>query len=262
MARVDEYLARIDDPTRPPLTDTHPHDAVLQGLLVHLAYSDGIVQGDEFALLRHVRPDLSDADLMAWANDVAAQGFDMASLAEALDTPEARWSGLRFAARMACLDGDVAGEERVELERLAEALALPPTAVIEAVAEVVATVKADTARVADALRHMFWDSLVPEREDLESDLAAVVPEGATLVCRVLLRDDTEVAGLFQEGLVARFDDGPAFVAWSAIEAYTRVPVPGAAFHLTADDTTHSIGDPRLRDLGKLLDAVYIQRAQP
>jgi len=256
MARVDEFLQIIDDPTHPPLGDRHPHDEVLLGLLVHLAYSDGIVQGDEFALLKHVRPGLDDNELLAWLQEASQRPFDDAALALVLDTPEAAWSGLRLAARMVCLDGEVPEEEMGDLQRLAKALALPQTAAHTVVDEIVATVSATHATVADALKNMFWDSLVPERDDLESDLAGVVPAEATPVCRVVLRDDTEVAGLFQEGLVARFDSGPAFVAWADIHAYTRVPVPGAAFHLHTAEGNRSISDGRLRDLGKLLDAVY------
>ena len=108
----------------------------------------------------------------------------------------------------------------------------------------------------DALRHMFWDTLVPDRDELESDLASVVPEGAGAVCRVLLHDDSEVAGIFTQGLAARFDHGPAFVRWDEIERYTRVPVPGAAFHLLTAKGNHSMSDPRLRDVGALLDVIY------
>jgi hypothetical protein len=257
MARVDQFLQIIDDPSLPALSDRHPHDEVLLGLLVHLATSDGVVHGDEFALLRHVRPGLDEGELLAWVSERSAEPFEPSTLALVLTTPEERWSGLRFAARMVCLDGDVADEERAELVRIAAELQLPDTAVQTVIDEVVATVVATPARVADALRHMLWDSLVPERDELDSDLASVVPQGAELVCRVVLKaDDTEVAGLLQEGLVARFDDGPAFVRWVDIRAYTRVPVPGAAFHLHTAAGKHSVTDPRLGELGRLLDAVY------
>jgi len=259
MARVDEYLELIDDPSHPPLERPHPDDEVLLGLLVHLAFSDGIVQGDEFALLKRVRPDLDDSELMMWAMELAPRGMSPEALREVLPDPDARWAGLRLAARMVCLDGDVADEEVTELQRLTEILGLAADAPGRAVDEIVARVEAEPGAVTDALRNMFWDTLLPDRDELSSDLAEVVPDGVDPVCRVLLHDETEVAGIFAEGLAARFDDGPAFVRWDAIERYTRVPVPGAAFHLHTSEEDHSMSDPRLRDVGALLDVVYGRR---
>jgi len=256
MARVDQYLALIDDPGVPSLGRPHPDDDVLLALLVHLAFSDGVVQGDEFALLKRVRPDLDDGELMMWAMEEAGRPLDAEGLARVLASPQDRWSGLRFAARMVCLDGDVAEEELTELRRLAELLELPLARVQEAVDEIVASGMTHPDALTDALRHMFWDTLVPDRDELESDLASVVPEGAGAVCRVLLHDDSEVAGIFTQGLAARFDHGPAFVRWDEIERYTRVPVPGAAFHLLTAKGNHSMSDPRLRDVGALLDVIY------
>jgi hypothetical protein len=103
---------------------------------------------------------------------------------------------------------------------------------------------------------MFWDVLVPSRDDLESALAGVVPTGLEAVCSIRL-DAEEVAGLYVEGIAARFDEGPAFVRWAEIVAYTRVPVSGAAFHLRmVDGRTFAMADPRLRDVGALLDFIY------
>jgi len=256
MARVDEYLALIDDPAHPPLDRPHPDDDVLLSLLVHLANSDGVVEGDEFALLKRVLPELGDSELMMWLTDSVGHALDGAALRRVLPTAEARWSAVRLAARMAALDGDVAQEERVELVSLTELLELPAHRVDDAIDEIVATTPARPGALASALRGMFWDALVPDRDELTSDLAAVVPDGASPVCRVLLRDDTEVAGLFQEGLVMRFDAGPAFVRWSDVERYTRVPVPGAAFHLGTAQGSHAASDARLKDVGALLDVIY------
>ena len=265
MSRVHDYLELIDNPgtalTAPEPTQVGD-DEVLLALLVHLAFADGVVEGDEFALLRRVRPDMSDNDLMMWTMETAGAPMDWDALVAALPDPASRWAGLRFAARMVCLDGNVADDEIKDLRILAERLMLDATTVQRAVDEVVARVDhASPDALAAALR-MLWDELVPDRDDLESDLAGVVPDGAQLVCRVLLHGtgpgapDEEVAALFQGGLAGRFDQGPRFVAWTEIERYTRVPVPGAAFHLHTDQGHLAMSDPRLRDLGKLLDVVY------
>lgn len=257
MSRVDEYLQLIDDPDHPPLAPGDPADRALLSLLVHLAWSDGVVEGDEFALLQRVRPDLDAGDLMHWADQTAAAPLDLDALARAAPTPDERWGALRLAARMVCLDGEVADEEVDQLQEIATHLGLADDAARRAVDEVVARGgEVSREQALDALRHMFWDVLVPSREPLVGPLAGVVPADARPVCSIAL-DDQEVAGLFLEGLVGRFDDGPAFVRWSDIATYTRVPVPGAGFHLRTRDGRHlSMTDPRLRDIGALLDFLH------
>ncbi|NCG21851.1 MAG: hypothetical protein GWP91_22770, partial [Rhodobacterales bacterium] len=105
MSRVSQYLELISDPGLPPLSPGHPSDGVLWALLVHLAFSDGVVHGDEFALLERVRADLDPGDLMEWAMTQAMEDFDMASLTAVVARGEIPLDVLRFAARMICLDG-------------------------------------------------------------------------------------------------------------------------------------------------------------
>lgn len=257
MSRVDEYLKLIDDPKHPALTPGHPADAALLSLLVQLAWSDGVVQGDEFALLQRVRPDLDPGDLMTWADEVAAGTLDLDALAAAAPSQDDRWNVLRLAARMVCLDGDVAEEEVDHLQEIAAHLRLPDGAGRRVVDEVVARGGEVTrAQALDALRNMFWDVLIPSRDELAGPLASVVPADARPVCSISL-DGLEVAGLFLEGLAGSFDGGPAFVRWSDIGTYTRVPVPGAGFHLHTREGRHlSMSDPRLRDIGALLDFIH------
>ncbi|MCA9571112.1 MAG: hypothetical protein KC656_24905 [Myxococcales bacterium] len=78
----------------------------------------------------------------------------------------------------------------------------------------------------------------------------------------VLLGGAEVAALYVEGLAAAFESGPDFVAWPAIRTYTRVPVPGASFHLKTADRHLKMNDPRMRDIGALLDYVYGREALP
>ena len=262
MSRVDEYLALIDDPDAPALETGHPADGPLLGLLVHLAYSDGVVQDDEAALLARVRPDLEHTALLDWAADLAKTPYDMSSLTEVAATNTGRRNILRFAARMVCLDGDIAREEIWSLKQLAVVLGLPDDAPATAVDEIVAR-GGEISRelVAQSLRNMLWRELIPRRDDLEPTLAALAPTDTDPVCVITL-DDEEIAGLFFEGLVAHFDSGPDWVLFKDIATYTRVPVPGAAFHLHTRDGRHlAMSNPRLRDIGALLDFIY-GRATP
>ena len=258
MSRVNQTLALIDDPTLPPLDPGHPADAVLQHLLVDLAYSDGVVQGDEFALLQRVRPDLDPSELMSWAMETAETPFRDASLARLAAEGEDPMDLLRFAARMVCLDGDVADEEIKRLARISAALKLDPAAPQRAIDEIVATGGAvKPARVLDALRNMLWRVVRPRRGDPERpELVAAAPAGAEAVCTLEV-EGTEHAALYTDGLLALFADGARFVTFAQIAKYTRVPVPGAGFHLhEADGTHHEMADARMAELGALLDFLY------
>lgn len=257
MSRIDQYLKLVDDAKAPPLPTGDPADDALLPLLVHLANEDGELRTDELALLRRVRPGLDDDGLRRWVGEVAARPLDLDAIRAVAPTSDDRWNVLRLAARMVVLDGEIGSEELGRLEEIARRLELAPTAPRAVIDEVVARGGPVPERqVRDALRNMFWDVLVPSRDDLGSALAAVVPAHTEHVCSIRLGDD-EVAGLFVQGLAGRFDDGPAFVRWVDIVAYTRVPVPGAAFHLrTMDGVARAMSDPRLRDVGALLDFIY------
>lgn len=259
MPRPRALLDAIDRPDL-PAPAVGADDGPLWSLLVHLAADDGAVGVDEFGLLARLRPDLDEVALLALTNRLAEAPLDWSGLA-------ARYGGgkavddamdvLRVAARMVALDGVVAAAELGTLRELARVLGLPESAPQSALREVVAEGGGVTIdQVREALRNMWWDLLIPSRDPLETDLEGVVPPGARLLCSIRL-GDAEVAGLHAEGLAARFDHGPAWVAWDQIATYTRVPVPGASFHLrTRDGVDHAMVDPRLRDVGALLDLVH------
>lgn len=258
MSRVSDYLALIDDPARTSLVPGHASDAALHHLLVELAFSDGVVQGDEFALLQRVRPDLDPAALMQWAMELSEQTLTDDRLRWLVAQGEDGMDVLRFAARMVCLDGDVAHEERARLGRIASVVGLDAAAPERAIAEVVARGgHVPRARVLDALRNMLWRVLRPRRGDPErTELVAAAPRAFEAVCTLEV-DGVEAAALYDSGLLALFEGGAAFVPFETIATYTRVPVPGAGFHLrTRDGIHHAMTDPRLADLGALLDYLY------
>jgi hypothetical protein len=230
---------------------------LLHRLLVHLAYSDGVVQGDEFALLQRVRADLEPGELMAWAMEEALGDFDDADLKSLVQRGETPMDILRFAARMICLDGDVADAERLRLAEIATVLRLPKHAPDRAIGEVVATGGSVSAKhVKAALSNMLWRTLQPRLGDPErAVLVAAAPAGKA-VCTLVL-DGAEVGALYAAGLLSHFDDGVRFIAFESVATYTRVPVPGAGFHLRTTGKLHvSISDPRMADLGGLLDYVF------
>jgi hypothetical protein len=256
MSRVHDYLVLVDDPTQPSFA-TEPSDQPLFSLLAHLAAQDGAVVGDELALLLRLRPELSREQTAEWTRGLADQPLDWSGLQALAQTEDDRWDLLRLAARMVCLDGDLAESELGVLRELTGRLGLDPSVLQATLEEVVAGGGGvDEAHIRDALRHMWWDRLTPTRDPLESDLSDTVPAGANPICSVLL-GEIEVAGLYAEGLAGRFDGGNAFVRWEDIRSYTRVPVPGAAFHLrTNDGEDHAMADAWLGDVGALLDLAH------
>lgn len=257
MSRVKQFISLIDRADAEPLQPGHFSDPTLGHLLVHLAFGDGVVQGDEFALLQRVRTDLGPAECMQWALERSQDPFDLGSLQGLLAAGESGLDILRLSARMVCLDGDIADEERAQLEGIAEATGLGSSEVDRVIGEIVAQGGGVTrADVATALRNMLWRVLIPRRGEIEApDLIEAAPDESP-VC-VLDADNQEVGALFPDGLLARFETGAAYVRYEDVATYTRVPVPGAGFHLRDVHGTHyAMGDPRMSDVGALLDCLY------
>lgn len=253
MSTIDELLELIGDPEReveqPPLAEDDP----LMGLLVHLAFSDGVLADDELALLARLRPDLGTHGVRDWLDGFDHDTFDARMVAAAGHDGR---KVLQLATRMICMDGDVAAEEVTILEDLAEAFQMDEEAPERAVAEVVATGGAlPEERVMASLRNMLWRQLEPTRDEPSGELGAVVPGDAEHVATMLFGED-EVAALYLDGFVAWFEDGARFLRFQDIVTYTRVPVPGASFHVHTEKEHLKIADGGLRELGQLLDFLY------
>ena len=54
MARVDDFLNLVDDPSRRSLGAEDPSDRALLELMVHVAFSDGVVAPKEMDFLQKV----------------------------------------------------------------------------------------------------------------------------------------------------------------------------------------------------------------
>ena len=266
MSRADDFLALVDDPgALPPLLGDHSADELLMDLLVHLACSDGLVQDEEFSFLRAVYPDRSDADILLWVADTASKPVDLEGLSQTLGQDREQALGaLRFAARLAWADRVLDTGEKAMLAALTEALNLSGDDLETALDEVVGTPSGDEVppeKVAEAFRGMAWRAVSPEDAALYTDLAEVVPEGAVPVARLLV-DGMEQVGLYDLGLAAKFIEGPRFVRWADVALYTRVPVLGATLRvLTMSGQTLTVADPRLQEVGSLLDRVYASEGQ-
>lgn len=261
MSRVAELIALIEDPER-EARGTHPQDRPLLELLVFLAYSDGILAPDELALIGRMRPDLDEQAVRHWVDEQADITFDSDGMAAAFPDPVERWGIMRLATRMMCIDGDIAEEELTVLTVLARVLGMDEQAPRRAVREVVADGgPVSESRLMSSLRNMLWRKTRPHRDEPDGVLGGVAPDDAGHVATIVLGDE-EVAALYVEGLSAAFSSGPRFVRWTDIRSYTRVPVPGASFHLHTDALHLKMADPRMRDIGALLDYVYGRETLP
>jgi uncharacterized tellurite resistance protein B-like protein len=230
-------------------------DEALHGLLASMASTDGTIHDSEVEFLSKIRPELGDATAVrAWAL-AAARPVDLQSLAEVLVSPNDRWKCLRFVARMAWKDGRLAEPEQVLLARLARALTLPEYAVDRVLREMGPADQGRFAadRLLKAVLDSHWDSVQLASGGLVSqDLIAVTPP-TEVVARVGL-EKVEVLGLCVDGLVARFQEGAAFLAWTELVTYSRGDVMGVAMRLhTEDGRSFTLVDERLAGLGIVLD---------
>ncbi len=230
-------------------------DRALLGLLAVMATSDDAVDPRELAWLAALLPGRTGDDLVGWARDLAKGGMPSPTeLARLIVAPEERLRTIRFAARMAWKDGAVADEETQLLDGLADAFDLPAGSVARVLREMRPVPPYDAIRLAQILADCRWDAAQFAQGQLVSpDLAAVMPPASEVVVRVGL-ENVEVMALCTTGLVARFQEAPAFVAWDEIVAATRGFGLGSAVTLhTESGATFSLVDARLSGLLALID---------
>ncbi|MEN0066348.1 MAG: TerB family tellurite resistance protein [Myxococcota bacterium] len=243
MSTLHDWIRFFDDPqgAPPTLTERDP----LGTLLVHLAYADGLVQGDELAFFERLLP--RDSDAARWVSSQATRPVDLDALAPLMATPDDRRALLAVAARVVGLDGAIATEEVIALHRIADHFGFDRSAIRVALDEVIGAGGAiDASAVEHAVNTMVWRHLVV-RKATEPDALVVLGRPEHDAADVIVRTD---------GLWARFDEGPATIPFADIVAYTRLPVRGRAFHLRTDGSDHSLVHPSFRDLGCLLDRIY------
>ncbi len=234
----------------------HPADDALLSLLASMACSDGRMDPRELDFLVKIRSDLgSRGAVEAWAR-AHTRPIDLQQLATVITTPDDQWKALRFVARMAWKDGELATEERRVLAALAAALQLPDGAVERVLREMSPDdgKRFTSERILRTLVDVHWDSVQLASGALVSDdLRAVTPAGAELVARVGL-EKVEVLALCTDGLAARFREGAAFLSWSELVTYTRERGLGTALVLhTEDGRRFTLVDQRMSGLATLLD---------
>ncbi len=234
----------------------NPADDALLRLLAHMVVSDGVVHAGELGFLAKLLPHLTGEALEAWAREHGAEGIDPTELGQQITDPDMQWKCLRYVARMAWKDGELAGEERELLEALAAAMRMPAGAVDRVLSEMRPDdgTRYTQERILKALVEIRWDAVQLASGDLVSeDLIAVLPEGTEVVARVGL-DRVEVLGIATTGIVARFHEGAAFLKWTDIVTYTRTFGLGASVTLhTEDGRAYTLVDTRLSGIAILLD---------
>jgi hypothetical protein len=111
-----------------------------------------------------------------------------------------------------------------------------------------------TERIMRCLVEIHWDAVQLASGNLVSaDLLLALPAGVETVARVGL-DRVECVGIADSGLVARFQQGAAWLSWSDIVTYTRAFGLGAAVTLHTEDGRHyTLVDSRLSGLAVFLD---------
>lgn len=240
-------------------------DDALLALLVHVAFADRELAEPELDFLRRILPNRSDEQLVAWVERIGGRDLDHVAITQALDTVEKRWMGLRFGVRMAMKDGVLAEQERGLLDGLSKALDLPRHAVDTCLRQALGrgrTVAPEQAM--KALRGFVWGNVeFIAGEHVGPGLSHVAPEGYQPMFGVRV-DEADALAFFREGLAGRFREGVAFLAWSDIVTYTRVPMLGAVLVIhTEDGASYTLVDARFGGLAGLLDRVFeTERPEP
>jgi hypothetical protein len=259
MARIDDYLQMVADPSAADaLVPGHPADDALIALLAAVAFSDGSVDDSELEFLLRLFPGRDPAELRDWAIAAGETPLDIGALAGALPSNEERWAGLRFAARMAWKDGILAEEEMTLLESLSDGLGLPQGALDRVIAETMGQSlrPVDTSRVRDCLSQVKWKAVLRDDNPCSGPLSQVVPKDVVGIARIGL-EQVETLGFYDKGLAGRFREGLAFLPWTDIVAYSRVPMLGASVVVrTESGHKWTLVDGRLTGLVAFLDRLF------
>jgi hypothetical protein len=258
MTRIEESLELTADERSTLQEGDAAHEALL-ALLAYMASSDGEVHPQELDFLERVLPGRTRADLSSWAMGHATAGeLDLDYICGSIAQPDEQWKCLRFAARMAWKDGDVADDEKVLLSRLASGFQLPGGAVERVLRETALreTSAHDPKALLAAVQAPRWEAVQLAGGSLVSeDLRAVLPAEAQVVARVGV-DRVEVMALTTIGLVGRFAEGPAFIPWDDLVSYSRSFSLGEALLLhTEDSRAYTVVDARLGGLALVLDRI-------
>jgi hypothetical protein len=258
MTRIGEGLALLDSYAGSAIRPGSPSDDALITLLVWMATSDGHLDDDELEMLDAVLGlglDATRAHVFA----IRREPLHLDALAAALDTDDRRWTTLRFAARMAGKDRSVAPAERKLLDELAAAFALGAGAVDRALSEIDGPPRdrLDAEVLRQIITSLAWDAAIFADGPVESeDLLPAVPAGATPVLRIGV-DQTEVLGVYVEGLVGRFLEGPAFLTWSEIVAcHGGIGLESSVRLITESGRIWSVVDSRLAGVARLIDRLH------
>lgn len=240
-----------------------PSDEALLALLAAVASSDGDVHEREIDLLARLFPDRPRDALRAEAERRRRSSpMDLLQIADQFGSVDRRLTGLRFAARMAWRDGTLEPAERSLLDQLAAAMDLPPTAVERVLREMRPDLRERLApdRILRVVQELHWDAVQLASGPIVSpDLAAMLPSDAEVVARVGL-DKIEVAGLCTTGIVGRFQDGPAFVAWTDLVSWGRDGALASGARLvTEDGHEYLLVDARLAGICALFDRLLDDR---
>lgn len=261
MGGVDRVVHLLEQDGVGGLTPGKASDDALLELLVYMAFSDGVFDDAEVEMLQTVLPGWTLDRVRAFIDEITKRDLDLDDLASHLESDDDKWTALRFAARMAQRDEVVEPQERTFLSDLARAMGLSDEAVDRALREGDGFTRIDPFALRELLDAYPWEAADFAEGAVQSlDLVPEVPEGAVGVCRVGV-DGAEVMGLYAEGVVARFLEGPKFLSWGSIVSTSRGTglVQGVRLH-TEDGRIWTLVDARLGGIQMILDRLYRSRA--
>ena len=259
MSNTDAWNHAVTRMGQHGLRPDAPETEALLRIMVRVSFADGEVQREEVEVLARLLPGRTPEALTSWVKATAAMPWDVQHVASMLKTEDSRWMALRFAARMAWGDTFLDPDERLVLEELAAAFALPDGAVARALREVGGIPPAHAT--AEAMRTILdsvpWKAAqFADGAVASPDLVRALPKDVTLVRRGGV-DRSEVLGIYVEGLVGRFAEGAAFLKWDDIVGLSHGTGLGAGLRIhDADGNVWSLLDRRLAGFSSFLERLY------
>ena len=122
MSRLDDFIAILNGTKTMPLEGVHHHDGILLSILIHAAFSDGIVVEEEFDLLLRMMPGLELGEALSVVSEESQRPMDFDALQSIFPNPAERAALVRAVSFMIASDNQIAPSEHVFLQKLREAL--------------------------------------------------------------------------------------------------------------------------------------------
>jgi len=118
MSRLDDFIAILNGTKTTPLEEEHPLDGIVLSILIHAAFSDGIVVEEEFDLLLRMMPGRELGDVLSFVSEESQRPMNFNQILNTFSEPQARQSLVAAIEAMIASDNQIAPAENAFLQRM------------------------------------------------------------------------------------------------------------------------------------------------